>query len=101
MIESPRVEVRCPQCDVSFPIGTKRCIHCGGSTVEPEVAAQITAFRSGSNPVILAPAPLGESEGGEDAEEEGGKRRSPRSLTILWILMAVAASIYRTCTAPG
>jgi len=27
-----RYEVRCPRCDVSFPVGTRRCIHCGGRT---------------------------------------------------------------------
>ena len=25
-------EVRCLRCDVSFPLGTRRCIHCGGPT---------------------------------------------------------------------
>jgi len=101
MIESPHVEVRCPQCNVSFPVGTKRCLHCGGGTVEPEIAAQIHAFQSGSNPVIFAPEPLNESETAEGAEDEGGQRRSPRTLTLLWILMAVAASIYRSCATPG
>ena len=28
----PAYEVRCAQCDVSFPVGTKVCIHCGGRT---------------------------------------------------------------------
>ena len=27
-------EVRCLNCDVSFPIGTKVCIHCGGRITE-------------------------------------------------------------------
>ena len=26
----PDFEVRCLNCDVSFPVGTKRCLHCGG-----------------------------------------------------------------------
>lgn len=25
-------EVRCGRCDVSFPVGTRSCIHCGGPT---------------------------------------------------------------------
>jgi hypothetical protein len=33
--------------------------------------------------------------------EEGGGRRGRRSLTVLWVLMALAASIYRSCAAPG
>lgn len=27
-------EVRCPRCDVSFPVGTRTCLHCGGPTGE-------------------------------------------------------------------
>lgn len=27
-------EVRCPRCDVSFPVETKTCLHCGGRTSE-------------------------------------------------------------------
>lgn len=25
-------EVRCPRCDVSFPVETRKCMHCGGPT---------------------------------------------------------------------
>jgi len=28
-------EVRCPRCDVSFPVGTRTCLHCGGATGKP------------------------------------------------------------------
>lgn len=28
-------EVRCPRCDVSFPVETRICIHCGGPTGQP------------------------------------------------------------------
>ena len=28
-------EVRCPKCDVSFPVGTRTCVHCGGRTGKP------------------------------------------------------------------
>ena len=27
-------EVRCDRCDVTFPIGTRKCIHCGGATTK-------------------------------------------------------------------
>ena len=32
-MESPTspYEVRCSRCDVTFPIGTRQCIHCGGA----------------------------------------------------------------------
>ena len=28
-------EVRCLRCDVSFPVGTRTCLHCGGPTEKP------------------------------------------------------------------
>ncbi len=32
--KSSPYEVRCPRCDVSFPVETRTCIHCGGPTAE-------------------------------------------------------------------
>lgn len=32
--KSSPYEVRCPRCDVSFPVETRSCIHCGGPTAE-------------------------------------------------------------------
>lgn len=37
-------EVRCPRCDVSFPVGQRKCIHCGGSTSHLVDAASEEAF---------------------------------------------------------
>jgi len=35
-------EVRCSNCDVSFAVGTKKCIHCGGRThASPETGAPV------------------------------------------------------------
>ena len=31
---SSAFEVWCPRCDVSFPVETKRCVHCGGATTK-------------------------------------------------------------------
>jgi hypothetical protein len=33
-------EVRCPRCDVSFPVETRKCIHCGGPTGRPAELVQ-------------------------------------------------------------
>ena len=94
MSESPRIEVRCPRCDVSFAVGTRRCLHCGGPTVEPEVAAHIRAVERG----MPLPVP---AEVEPEVEEETPLRRGPRALTLLWIVLALAASLYRSCTTPG
>lgn len=32
--KSSPYEVRCPNCDVSFPVETRTCLHCGGKTTE-------------------------------------------------------------------
>lgn len=41
-------EVRCRRCEVSFPVGTRKCLHCGGPTA--------AAGGSASEQVVLAPA---------------------------------------------
>ena len=43
-------EVRCPRCEVSFPVETKTCMHCGGPTGAP---GQILS----ENPVLSSTAP--------------------------------------------
>jgi hypothetical protein len=32
--EPPHFEVYCRSCDVTFPVGTRHCIHCGGATTQ-------------------------------------------------------------------
>ena len=42
-------EVRCPRCDVTFPVETRSCIHCGGKTSSAgEVGGAIPVFEFGS-----------------------------------------------------
>ena len=77
-------EVYCTRCRVSFPIGTRTCMHCGqpiGRT--PAEAAAL--LRSGASD--------------EEAAEElplHGLKASP--LTILWLLAGVATVAYRACS---
>lgn len=93
MMHSPEVEVRCPTCNVSFPLGTRRCLHCGGPTVAASVAAQVRSSRR---------TPMGAAMPEDEAEDEQVQlRRGPRTLTVLWILAALAASLYHSCATPG
>lgn len=46
-------EVRCLSCETSFPVGTKRCIHCGGRIAGPRKRA---APRRQGRPPIFGPA---------------------------------------------
>ena len=66
--------------------------------MHPDVATQIHAARSGAP--LPVPEPVDEAVIAEEVEE-GISRRGPRGLTLLWVLLALAASLYRTCTTPG
>lgn len=76
-------EVYCYQCHVTFPAGTRRCIHCGGRL----------SRKGGSIPDVStnfdeAAAPY----------EEENPRTSPFSpLAVLGVLLAVAGTLYRAC----
>jgi hypothetical protein len=76
-------EVYCTRCGVSFPIGTRVCVHCG----QPigRAAALATALRG--------PAPID-----EDPQEQLPTRSVAFSpMTFVWLLAAVATVIYRSC----
>jgi hypothetical protein len=87
--ESP-YEVRCERCRVTFPVGTRRCVHCGG--------------RIGGRPLQLLPAEFGdpsrEHEDGDGPEEDEAlpvRSRLLSPFTLLWLLAAVVASVYQHC----
>ena len=77
-------EVYCTRCNVSFPVGTRVCVHCG----QPigRVAAVAGALRS--------PGPID-----EEPQEELPPTRSVAfsPMTFVWLLAAVATVIYRSC----
>ena len=73
-------EVRCPRCDVSFPVETKRCFHCGGPT------AQVGAYLSGepenvsmATEIFDAQPPIGIDEGAFEAGEPQQERAAVSS----------------------
>src|SRR5262249_60861160 len=85
-------EVYCARCRVSFPVGTRRCVHCGGPTGPSRAPASATA-RLGTPPAV------------EDALDPGSeqvdplvKSRAVSPLTLLWIALAVAAYAMRVCS---
>lgn len=104
-------EVRCNACDVSFPLGTKRCVHCGGRTGPSSIFQQQIA----PDPqVVFAPTieldpnqypemstdtadPMDMLEG---RPEEGDKRRGSifRMFgNLSWFLVIAALYLYRSC----
>jgi hypothetical protein len=82
-------EVVCPRCDVTFPIETRHCIHCGGPVGRGRgLLAAVTAASS-------SPAP----ETAEVESDDDLPRRTPFSLmSLLWLVLIVGGAAYRACT---
>jgi hypothetical protein len=77
-------EVYCPHCSVTFPIGQKHCIHCGGRLSKERLEPGEFAI------------PFDEMD---QVQEEVATRRMPFSpLALIWVLLFVGGTIYRSCT---
>ncbi len=105
-----KYEVRCPACNVSYPVGQKRCVHCGGRTDKKYVDAPDAPpeFTQGLGDVEPEPPVTFGGEGRElvflpqeapdaDAEEmRGGWIR--RLGGLVWIILFVVLTAVRMCT---
>ena len=83
-------EVHCPRCDVTFPVGTRHCLHCGGRLPRERGKLPETqmSFETGMG-----------FEEGEDPPEDERPRRSPFSpVALVWVLLFVGGTLYRACT---
>ncbi len=84
--ESSPYEVRCRECKVSFPLGTRVCVHCG---------ARLGKRRAARVPDV--PVPL-EIEYEPDTELEPPRRGVLGSFfTTVTVGLAILASLYRSC----
>ncbi len=108
-LEAPATlyEVRCHRCEVSFPVGTKRCMYCGGKPggqplfpsilhADPlEELAPMGEFQTREADSQPPPAPI------EIDEEE---TETPRAAlfrilgNLSWIIVFAAFTLYRSCT---
>ncbi len=106
-------EVWCSTCNVTFPTGTKRCLHCGGRTQPERPRASI---RRGAAPEaqLLAAIPLSyTSEAGMlevtpdlpvggaavEPEEEPTRRSLLRAgMTVMWMILLAAGYAWRACS---
>ena len=87
-IQGPAVEVRCDDCNVSFPPGTKRCIHCG----EKIGGLLFVPVENEEGIPVLESADL------EDAEvEPRGGRVMRVGFTVFWLLLALISAAARSC----
>lgn len=85
--EGPRTryEIHCARCRVTFPAGTKRCLHCGG---------RLTRDRTPQDAVLPPTFDIPD----ELPDEEASKRSSRISpISVLWIVAALGVAIQRAC----
>ena len=85
--QSNPYEVYCPSCSVTFPIGQKHCIHCGGRLSKQ-------SLEPGE---FTIPFSETEVEEEEDPQEIAGRRSAWSPLTLIWVLLFVGGTIYRSC----
>ena len=109
-------EVRCPSCDVSFAVGTRRCIHCGGKTERPDsnsppsldVDFGLAGLESELAESLEMPAEpvsrmFGNRAVGEDPDRDVEAPNPIRSIlgsmgSLVWIALLIAFSIIgRAC----
>ena len=111
-----KYEVRCPRCDVSFPVDTRRCLHCGGATgpsvielpefqhsvvEEPEPSPSYAPAAAVDERGYAASPFQPETQPRFEAEEEEGSGRPSilrSASTIIWIALAILFSVMRVCS---
>jgi hypothetical protein len=76
-------EVYCPRCSVTFPVGQKNCVHCGGRLSKERLEPAEFAI------------PFEEME--EVQEETATKRSAWSPLALVWLILFVGGTIYRAC----
>jgi len=85
-------EVRCPGCDVTFPPGTRQCIHCGSRIGRPRLlggSGELQSFEGGD--------PFPESHAPESDTEPSGGRGLRIGFTLVWLVLAVVTAAMRAC----
>ena len=102
-------EVRCSSCDVSFPVGQKRCIHCGGVLGSRGVKELGFTPAEGFKPSGIGydsqedTEALGPVSGSSSVTEEASEAPVGRfgflrgGMTLIWIVLAGLYSILRAC----
>lgn len=105
-------EVWCHACNVTFPPGAKRCLHCGARTrPDPPPAARRRAESAGgplaglplsysyeNGPVMVA-SEVPVAGATTEPDEEPARRSILRAgMTILWMILLAAGYAWRACS---
>lgn len=98
---APVYEVRCPSCQVTFPVGTRHCMHCGGRTEAPSAREREADVELVRQQLPSGPLDLGNGRGGEEAAGDESPSRWSRGIGLLWVAIVLAVSAYRACTGGG
>ena len=80
-------EVYCYQCNVTAPLGTRSCIHCGNRLSRP---------RSQPGAVLSTPFETPEEE--ETLGDDSPRFGVISPMTAIWILLFIGGSLYRLCS---
>ena len=95
--EQPVFEVRCDRCSVTYPVGTRTCIHCGerlgrgGGAGAPRVTLRAAASRRAEAPFEVE----------EEELEVPGRSGVMSPVAILWVVLLVGGAVYRLCAGAG
>lgn len=79
-------EVYCTFCNVSFPVETRSCVHCGRPIGRSAVARR----------TLREPGPIDE----EPPEQLPTRSVAFSPMTFVWLAAAAATVIYRSCQQP-
>ena len=83
-------EVYCYGCKVTFPIGTRRCVHCG----RPISGSQLTR---GIGPITPGGPGPGPADLPDEMELPGQVSVRKMGGMSLWVLLALGAALSRFC----
>ncbi len=81
-------EVYCYQCNVTAPVGTRRCVHCGG---------RLSGAQGSQRAALAGLLKAGFSEPDEDGEELTTSIGSAAPKVAMWILLLIGGFLYRFC----
>ena len=104
-----KYEIECSACDVKYPPGQKRCVHCGGRTAPSlvDMGEAPPALSEGVGQVVREPEPpqfgdgeemifmpAGTGSSEEDASRGGGFRKFGG---LLWVAIFAVITLIRAC----
>lgn len=98
--QAPDFEVRCERCNVSFPVGTRSCLHCG------DRIGRSGLLRFGRHPGEATTGDLTEFEPpGERTEADDVEPTTGRpfrfGVTLIWLVALVLSALNRACQGSG